>query len=74
MDPHFLRIVKYAKSSEASLNGLLSLPDVKANNGKHDQNELIREFLTFETASLRRTIVRDYNKVLSVMKFVVQGE
>jgi hypothetical protein len=34
LDPQFLRIVKYAKSGQATLKGLLSFPDVKAHNGK----------------------------------------
>ncbi len=34
LDPQFLRIVKYAKSGKATMKGLLSLPDVKVNNGK----------------------------------------
>jgi hypothetical protein len=34
LDPQFLRIVKYAKSGQATLKGLLSFPDLKAHNGK----------------------------------------
>ena len=34
MDPQFLRIVKYATSGKATMKDLLSLPDVKVNNGK----------------------------------------
>ena len=33
-DPQFLRIVKYAKSEKSSFKGLLSVPCVKAHNGK----------------------------------------
>ena len=33
LNPEFLRIVRYAKSSQATFKGLLSLPDIKAHSG-----------------------------------------